>query len=163
METKTLIVDTNSYLFTYSEDTRLWANLESDFADEYQLDTEISMKNFPEGAFHWEDVAAFISYLKHGRHWLSEQIEAAKQPLFELCRTFFKDAIDEETDSHMDLDAVSIEYRGCRQNAAGGKIFSYDILYSLYDTRDPYSGDLGMFIWRASFDNQDIRGVQFDL
>lgn len=162
MEEKKLLINDNEYVFTYSPDSDRWGISECDVVKGHLLEFGISMKQFPESSFWWEDVAAFISYLRERNSWLVEKIVAAKVPLLALCRAFFKDGIDDEQDRHIDLEAVGIDYKGHRKSITGEREFCYDICYSLYDVRDPYE-DMGMFIWRAVFVGEQISGVEFDL
>ncbi|SHM83354.1 hypothetical protein [Chitinophaga sp. CF418] len=162
MEEIVLNIDDKAYVFTVSHDAKNWHSPESDIVAGHLLEFLINIEQTRDALFSWEDVAAFISNVHKHNSWYVERIAAAKGPVLGLCRSFFKDGIDEEQDRHLDLDPGIIEYKGYSTTAAGERVYHYAIHYLLSDARDPYE-DMGMYLWCAAFAGGRITGVKFDL
>jgi len=162
MEEVVLNIDDRAYVFTVSHDAKNWHIPECDVVKEHPMEFLINMKQARDVSFRWEDVSAFISDVHKHNSWYVERIAAARAPVLELCRSFFKDGIDEEQDQRLDLDPVIIEYKGYSITVSGEREYRYAIHYQLSDAGDP-SEDMGMYLWCAVFTGARVTGVKFDL
>ncbi|UPK71823.1 hypothetical protein [Chitinophaga filiformis] len=151
-----LTIGNETFLFSYDEHSREWLLKDADYFGGYDTDLRIDKRVFPDGNVNWEEVQAFMLYLRNDPARVMDNMVSAGVVLKSLFQEAYLRSEEREVRQEAYFEMSGISFRGYSQTSPGN--FIYDYLMMPY-----YSGDrlmdVGTYMWRASFIGYSIYGV----